>query len=443
MALGGPSSGDEARGRTWALLLVLGLILASDPSRGRACPLALTGHARTSGAEEIEGGVEVLVEDGFGWARERAVVRRGQHRLWIRWIGVAPISLRTGMHIRARGMRMGAEFLITDADLTEPLVVTEVAAEHRVALLLVNFPDRPMPPYPAEAARQVLATASEFFRENAYGRVSLNGDAFGWFTLPMSSATCDPFRLAEEAYALAIASGVEISAYKHLIYAFPKNACSWWGLGTIGGAPSSAWINGTLTVEVLAHELGHGLGLFHSRALDCGWVTLGSECQVLEYGDTVDVMGMGAGHLGAFQKEQLGWLQEERGELLRVTTDGLFRLTPYQIGGGGPKALKVLRSEEAERATWYYIEYRPPLGFDRFLQRNSNVPRGVIVRLGVVGEHGGSFLLDMTPETASWFDPALTVGRSFTDSRTGVTISVLEIEGDRITLAIAGVARGR
>jgi hypothetical protein len=133
------------------------------------------GHARALWAEEIEGDVEVLVEDGLGWARERVVVRRSQHRLWIRWIRSAPISLQTGMHIRARGMRMGAEFLITEADLAEPLIVTEVAIGHRVALLLVNFSDRPIPPYSTETARQVLATTAEFFRENAYGRVSLHG----------------------------------------------------------------------------------------------------------------------------------------------------------------------------------------------------------------------------------------------------------------------------
>jgi hypothetical protein len=437
-----PLSGDKARGRAWTLLLVLGLSLASESDRG-APPLTLMGHARALWAEEIEGDVEVLVEDGLGWARERGVVRRGQHRLWIRWIRSAPISLQTGMHIRARGMRMGAEFLITEADLAEPLIVTEVAIEHRVALLLVNFSDRPIPPYSTETARQVLATTAEFFRENAYGRVSLHGDVFGWFTLPMSSSICDPFRLAEEAHASAIASGIDLAAYDHLVYAFPKSACSWWGMGTIGGAPSSAWINGPLAFEVLTHELGHGLGLSHAHALECGWVALGSECQVLEYGDTVDVMGMGAGHLGAFQKERLGWLREERGELLRATADGLFVLMPYQSGGDGPKALKILRSEEAGHATWYYIEYRPPLGFDRFLQKNSNVSRGVIVRLGIMGGRGGSFLLDMTPETTSWFDPALTIGRSFTDPWTGVTISVREIEGDKVFLAIVGVARGR
>jgi hypothetical protein len=60
-----------------------------------------------------------------------------------------------------------------------------------------------------------------------------------------------------------------------------------------------------------------------------------------------------------------------------------------------------------------------------------------------MGGRGGSFLLDMTPETTSWFDPALTIGRSFTDPWTGVTISVREIEGDKVLLAIVGVARGR
>ncbi|GBC78330.1 hypothetical protein HRbin08_01818 [bacterium HR08] len=350
------------------------------------------------------------------------------------------------MRVRVRGIRRGAHIVVSRATLDEASNAqsarsNEVLGERRVALLLLNFSDRLAPPYSVEVARQVLGAVAEFFRENSYGRLSLAGDVFGWFTLGMSAAACDPFRLAEEAHAIVAASGLDLSGYEHLVYVFPQNACPWWGLATIGGTPAAAWINGRLTFEILAHEFGHGLGLSHSRALECGWVALGTACQVLEYGDTLDVMGMAAGHLSAFHKEQLGWLSEEDASLLPVVADGTFRLAPYQRVGEGPKALKILRSQGAGRATWYYVEYRVPFGFDRFLSRNPNVPRGVIVRLGSWGEREGSFLLDMTPETASWFDPALTVGRTFVDPQTGLTIAVREATEGGAVLVITGIAR--
>ena len=81
------------------------------------------------------------------------------------------------------------------------------------------------------------------------------------------------------------------------------------GASTIGGNPSEAWINGSLDLKVLSHEMGHNFGLYHSHALDCGTAVLGTNCSVFEYGDRMDTMGnTSAGHFNAFQRERLGWL---------------------------------------------------------------------------------------------------------------------------------------
>lgn len=451
MPFGRRSSRYGARGRRWGSALALGLILLRGGDARWADPGAAMGEERASWGgqaqeREIEGELEVLIEERFGRAHPQYVLRHGLQRFRLQGEASALLSARTGMRVRVRGVRRGTDIIVSRTTFEEPPEAqdarsSEILIARRVALLLLNFSDRTVRPYSVEGARQVLATAGEFFRENSYGRLSLVGDVFGWFTLGMSAALCDPFRLAEEAHATVATSGLDLSEYEHLVYVFPQNACPWWGLATIGGAPAAAWINGRLTFDVLAHEFGHGLGLSHSHALECGWVALGTECQVLEYGDTLDVMGMAAGHLSAVHKEQLGWLGEEDASLLPVVADGVFRLAPYQRVGDGPRALKILRSREAGRATWYYVEYRAPFGFDRFLSRNLNVPRGVIVRLGGWGEQGGSFLLDMTPETASWFDPALTVGRTFVDPQTGLVIFVREVTDGGAVLVITGIAR--
>jgi len=107
----------------------------------------------------------------------------------------------------------------------------------------------------------------------------------------MSSTVCDTTTLANQAKAAATAAGVNLAAYNHYVYAFPSNACSWWGLGSVGGSPSQAWVNGTFNVTVVAHEMGHNLGIYHSRTLDCGAEVICGSGTVDEYGDIVDVMG--------------------------------------------------------------------------------------------------------------------------------------------------------
>lgn len=71
-------------------------------------------------------------------------------------------------------------------------------------------------------------------------------------------------QLAEPA---ALAAGVNLSVYTRHVYAFPQNACPWWGLGSVGGTPSQAWINGSLALKVGSHDLGHNLGLYHAHSL--------------------------------------------------------------------------------------------------------------------------------------------------------------------------------
>src|SRR5262249_1544413 len=75
--------------------------------------------------------------------------------------------------------------------------------------------------------------------------------------------------------------------------------------------------------------------------------------------------------------------------------------------------------------TWYYVEYRQPVGFDNILNGVGNLLSGLQIRTGT--EQSGSYQLDMTPNTAYMYadldDGALAVGNSFNDTAAGVTIT--------------------
>jgi NPCBM-associated, NEW3 domain of alpha-galactosidase len=89
--------------------------------------------------------------------------------------------------------------------------------------------------------------------------------------------------------------------------------------------------------------------------------------------------------------------------------------------------LKILKGTDATTGlkTWYYIEYRQPLGFDNILNGVGNLVSGVEIRTGTE-QSGGSYLLDMTPNTSVYSDlddGALALGSSFNDTAAGVTIT--------------------
>lgn len=326
--------------------------------------------------------------------------------------------------------------------------------EVKTLVVLVNFSDNPVEiRTKADAHAVVFNDVSEFFWENSYQHTFLSGETYGWFTLPMAT-NCDTNVIADEANKAAAAAGADIATYQQFIYLFPYNAgCGW--SGTLRYGPNGegrTFINSTFTVQNIAHEMGHVFGLIHSDSLDCGTTTLGSNCTIGGYGDQADTMGNRGAHYNAYQKEKLGWLNAPgMPAITAVTASGRYAISAYETTGLGAKALKILKSNDPATGfkTWYYVEYRQPVGVDAVLSGVGNLTRGVLVRTGTNATNlsSTSHLLDMTPGSGSTSaadvkDGALDVGRSHVDSEAGVTITLVSADasGAVVDVGIAGGA---
>jgi len=462
--------------------LLLGLLavsfLAAVPS-GFAQTSTATQSVASSGKHvQLEGELEILNKDFKDRAEVSYTLKTTDgKRIAMRFAKEPPTHLLTGDHVQAEGDLSNNTLVLysgskvksggnggtatSTSSSTGPLPNT--LGTQYTLVILVNFQDDAVQPYTAADAQTMFSRqVNDFITENSYGQTSIAPTVVGWYTIPDSVTTCNLSQIATDAQNAAVAAGTNLSSYTRYVYVFPPDsACGFAGSSYVGGKPSQSWINGSLTVHVIDHELGHAFGLWHSHSLDCGTnATTCSSGTVVEYGDVLDTMGQPqtpSPHYNAFQKERLGWLNFGVSPSIgTVTTSGTYTINTYELEGTGLTALKFLKSTDPTTGakTWYYLEARQSAGFDAFLTNGTcftcgtqNETSGILFHIGTDGDGNSSELLDMTPSTPNaggWFDQSLVVGQSFQDSTAGVTFTPITVDstGATMQITVAGSSSG-
>ena len=284
-------------------------------------------------------------------------------------------------------------------------------------------------PVTATVARRQVAGADAFWSEQSDGRLRIAAPTIAaHFTSAYTCSGSDLLRLWSQA---ADRTGYDGRANATLVIKLPfatYRTCGY-GYGQIGLSTSSGGIlhvSDTAT-PVLAHELGHNMGLEHANLLTCATRSDGrltdtgmweSACSEEEYGDSLDIMGPSTQDdtpmLSAPQALIAGILPPSA-----ATTVGLgtTRVTLRPLSGGtGVRAAVVTDSTTRVR---YWVEYRTPTGRDA--SNPSGQDTGVrVLRLGATS---GTVVLDATPTGAPDDRVAVGAGRTFTnrDGRLRVT----------------------
>lgn len=403
----------------------------------------LPAEAKTYSEEEValEGEVETYHTDNFTAGTSEYFydlkTKSGKYELF--FANSDPL-IPTESKVRIKGIKVGRKVALYYKDLKVVSLpkVLPASTVKKVAVILMNFQNNTSEPWTQSFVKGVVFTntggVKAYHKEQSFnlltmqGKASVDGEVFGWYTIPHSNTSCNYGTWSTAAYNAATAAGADLTGYTQIIYAFPSTSvCGWSGLAYISGVTS--YINGSMTLRTVGHELGHNFGVHHSSSYTCTEsgvkVPISNTCTSSEYGDPFDIMGGSTKHMNNFQKGRLGWFDPVN--TLDVTAEGTYTLFPSSTSQTGPQAIRIPKDKDSlgNVTNYYYLEYRQPFGFDNFAATDPGV-NGISIRIAPkYTTLSRPLLIDTVPSTGSFSDAPLAVNQTFTDAAKGITVKTL------------------
>jgi hypothetical protein len=335
----------------------------------------------------------------------------------------APTKLKHGVEMTITARDMGGNNLYLGANDGTSVQITgattlAAAGDQRAVVLMVNISSATVGCSQTQVHNMVFAdpgnySMSSLYRETSFGNLTISGETYANINISGDASACSPDAWASAADAKASELGIQLSNFPRRIYVLPATACTWAGLGTLGGNVSRSWVNGQYCGyhDVYAHEFGHNIGMHHSG------VQGGNE-----YADTSDIMGyagVGLRQVNGPHKIQMGWLPSTS---VATVGNGSYSLAPLEAMPGTLQGYSVLKIAKPDTGETYFLSYRRPIGFDSILNGN------YVNRLNIHTHRGGSSM--------TYFITSLGAGETFTDSANGINIRADSINETFLSVSV-------
>jgi hypothetical protein len=327
--------------------------------------------------------------------------------------------------------------------------------QHETLVLLINFADDTREPWTKDEVRESIFTnpdsANAFFQDESHGQIELtgvvraDGDVTDWMTIGSRNGLCDINQIYHQGIQAATTAGIDVWSYDHLLFTYPALPnCGFAGAAMVPG--NLVWLNGDLRTRVVAHEVGHNMGLHHANGYACtengAPVAISSTCTSGEYGDPYDVMGNSASnHNNSWHLEKLGTLGA--GNVKTITTSGTYTLASARDQDpDAVQSIRIPRRRDAGGAVldYYYLEVREAGGlFETFSYFYDVYGKdGVSIRLNPDPvTMTQSNLIDTTPGSDWWhYDAPLAAGKTFSDGSVSVTTDSVADGEASVTISV-------
>jgi hypothetical protein len=307
------------------------------------------------------------------------------------------------------------------------------------------------------------------FQEISYGIQDTMPQYFGPYTLPVHNcltiACCGP---SSDQTGNGPTVQNEISAlpmtFNHYFWVYgtiPSGAnCGTWG---DEGSPSRIATYSSYSFHQIvgyAQEIGHNFGMTHEPTMCCGGTVSNNRtctggttfsdsttnCQHMEYANSLSFMGGGAHHPSALHKYHQGWMSGCN--LVKAGASTTITMVPQELPCNGVQLVQIPapksrpgpgiagdRQGSAPTLTHYYLEMRAPYGFD------SGLGPMILVSIGpdLPAANRAApyvYVLDTNPGTTTLNDAGLTAGKSYMDPAGGLTVTVNSIDNASASVTI-------
>lgn len=382
------------------------------------------------------------------------------------------LSVSSGHSFRVTGKRIGDLIVALNKDVETvqnfggagdgPTPPPDSVGRQKTLVVLIRFQDYASPlPATVDQVHNLVFNDNfqKFYKEQSYGQTSFYGNVLGWYSLPGGCSELVPGNWVEDFIAN---NNISLTGYDRLMLVSQDcgNSRGWSFVGkitlTVRGIPynlslgitpiSASTISSGFNhfEKVFSHEMGHGLGVAHANALDCGDVSYSNNCTHIEYGNYFDNMGYGSYslHFNARLKEILGWISPQNTVL--INRSGRYKINPIEIAGPNQKYLaKINIPGYSNLLNTYNLEYRKGIGYDEKLNGTyvSSNQKGLFVNLSKQ-YYISTQLLDMNASTDPWYwdvlNSTLNVGKTFIDKSIGLRIGpVIEASDSGITFDVS------
>ena len=419
------------------------------------------------------GPVEVVAEDDFEHHTSKIHLSLEVENERLPLFSSDAPDLRTGDTVMTAGVRMGRLLLARRVSLTARVSVaasacTTTGTQH-LAILLVNFKSSSLNTSVINSSSMGAIVngaphnLTSYWNEASYGQTSAAADVFGPFNLGADYTGTDYDSLQADAFTAA-AGSVNFQNYTHIVIVMPNGFPVSGGLGTVGcstfSSPTSftagvVWVRSDfmtpndLGLCALAHENGHNMGLNHAGTDAYSSVPLGGLFTTpvfTEYGSFFSLMSECftynsttlLGHYDAQHKVALGWFVPTNYQ--NVSANGTFVLAPTETNSSGLHAIRVQRGQQNN--VWLWLEYRQPIGYDgTFNYYDHQIYSGAMVHFEDPANDnliGYTRLLNYSaPANSDFSEPALSVGTSWSDPYSALTLSVASADASGLHVTVS------